>query len=54
MIVNGQKQHPLIKFLKSNCDFFYDFRFLGANSITEETGAFIKGSKGRVKYIKKR
>lgn len=35
MTFNGQKQHPLIKFLKSNCDALYDFRMLGGNPITE-------------------
>jgi len=34
MVLNGDKQHPLIKYLKCNCDSLYDFKMLGANPIT--------------------
>lgn len=34
MNLNGDTQHPLIKFLKSNCDKLYDFRMIGADPIS--------------------
>ena len=46
--------HPLIKYLKCYNQRLYDFKWLGANTINDDTGIFIKNNNNNVKYIRKR
>ena len=41
MTMNGGNMHPLIKYLKRNCESFYENRGVGANPISQKIGIFV-------------
>jgi hypothetical protein len=53
MIINGEYQHPLIKYLKNSSEGFYDLGMLGSRSIIGSIGGFLRDEKDRVTYFNK-
>jgi hypothetical protein len=42
MIINGEYQHPLIKYLKNSSEGLYDLGMLGSRSIIGSIGGFLR------------
>lgn len=54
MVFNGQTSHPLFKFLKKNCDDFYDYDTNSASkSISGKVGLFVSSQNGVRYYAEK-
>jgi hypothetical protein len=42
MILNGEYQHPLIKYLKNSSEELYDLRMIGSRPIIGSIGGFLR------------
>ena len=48
--LNGPNTHPLVKYLKRNCQSLYDYQVIGAKRIEEESGCFVMFPDSVTKY----
>ena len=54
-MLNGESSHPLFKFLKKNCNEFYDYDMSSSrNKIVEKIGIFLSDKEGGLKYYRER